>query len=267
MNKTYFIDEVKRLVNEKTADELRKAVLKIARFIERGAREDVLEILNQQKLTLDVTEAFDLLAEVEKLLREVEEGQYEVGWGEYGVYDYYSDDDTLYDPNGLNGRLEDLLKLSIDYVKQKRYEEAYKAFEGLCAICIPNEDYDDITLSNFSDEWDMSLTEKDVYKFYACTVLVVLKDEERLDKLYEILSEVYFGINIADIAAIVNDEIPERSVFGRQWIDYLMDCELHQREHVLIEAVLFDGGLQGLHTFAKAHGVINHAIVYRNFAY
>ncbi len=255
MNRSYYISEVQRLVNEKTTDELKKVIMKIARFVDRDTREEVLGILKQTSPPPEVTEAFDLLAEVEKLADAVEAGEYHVGWSEYEDYDYYSDSETLFDPNGLSERVEDLLKLSMDYVGLKKYEEAFKAFESLLSISVSDEYHDDITVSILFSNGHINLIEKEVYMSYAYAALMVLNGEERLDKLYEIFCENGFRLDISQIAALGSDEIPERNAFGKQWIDYLMGIELNREEHILIEAVLFDGGAQGLHEFALEYGV------------
>ena len=101
MRKSDFISEVKKRIENKTLNVVKRALLDFAHHIPRDAQEEALTALEKEPKSIG--KDMDLLTAVKQLCRDVESGEYPLSWSfEDGYYDGgYYDDETLYDENGL----------------------------------------------------------------------------------------------------------------------------------------------------------------------
>lgn len=257
MKKLDFLSAVRSGINNKASEELKKIIVEFARLIEHDNFEEAL-------LTLEKIEPFvvrkmsaDLLAEVKQLCESVNNGDYDLTWDyDNGYYhDYYDDEEILADSDGLGQEIQGLLENAMAYVSEKRYSEAFSAFDALFSLTIPLKDYDDLSLSDLFSQDLIDLNEDKVLRHYAYSAVVALSGAERVEKLYEIVLISHYRIKLPEIERTGADGIPLKDEFNKQWIEFLMAQELYHHEHILIDAVLFSGGVQHLNSFTSEHGM------------
>lgn len=256
MNKQGFLSEVRQGINNKSTDSLKKLVLEFARLIPRSSYDEALSSLEKRNSIVVKNTPVDLLTAVEQLCKSVRNGDYDLTWDyedDYG-YDGYWDEDTLTDRDGLGEEINGLLETAIEYMNQKRYPDVLSAFDKLFSLEIPLENYEDLgILDLFSNDLiEQDITE--ILRYYAYTVLMVLRGNARAQKLYDIMGLNNYGMKMQEIAQAGIDDIPERREFEEQWINYLMNQNLYHRENILIDSVKFSGGIEALHSFTMEHG-------------
>ena len=257
MQKSAFLYEVRQRIANKSPEALKKSILELARGIPRSEYEEMLALLGKDEEPVLRKNGTDLLTSVRQLCESVENGGYDLSWefdDGYG-YDGYWDDETLIDRDGLGEQMEALFKDSITYVEDKRYSEALLAFDELFAVEVPLDDYDDIDIMTLFGNDVINLEALDVLHYYAYAAMMVLRDNERVQKLFDITSLASYKIKLQDIAQIGDDEIPEREKFAKQWIKFLKEHLHPHYEGLLIDAVIYSGGTAALREFAKEHGV------------
>ena len=261
MRKTDFLREVRQRIENQPPGSLKKLFLDFARWVPREAYAEALLLFEKGDASVVVTSSdSDLVAAVRQLHDSVKSGEYVFSWEpEGGYYDdgYWSDEETLYDRDGFGQKATELLEASMQCVNEKRYAKALGAFDELFSISIPGGDYDDFDLMTLFENDLISLDEIEVLQCYAYSVLMVLINDARTQKLYEIIKLSTYQAKLRDITNVGTDEIPERAEFARQWIAFLMSQkDRWVVEPVLIDAVIFSGGTRALHSFAKEHGTV-----------
>ena len=257
MKKQDFLNAVRLGLVHKPHDSLKKLIMEFARLIPRDGYEEALELLDKNSMVIVKSTSVDLPNTVKQLCESVENGEYEFVWEyEHGYYDgYYSDDDVLTDKDGLGEEIQGLLEVVVDYVKEKRYSEALFAFDELFSLAIPVEDYDeDIDIHTLFSNNLINLEISEVLHYYAYTALMALRGGERVRKLYDVAAMSRYSIKIQEVVGVGADDIPDRKEFAGQWIDFLSAQNLDRREHILIDAVLFGGGIRALHDFTMERG-------------
>jgi hypothetical protein len=202
MNKSDFIRELRQRIENKPAGALKKLFIDVARFIPRNAHADVLLLFERDNETTTHSEDTDLLSAVKQLIDGVESGEYELSWeidgGEY-YGGYWSDDEMLEDHDGFGPKVNDLLEASVQCVKQKQYAKALRAFDDLFSIVIPGGDYDDMDIMTLFDNDLLSLNETEVLLYYAYAAIMVLLNQARVEKLFEIVTYASYKMKLEAI--------------------------------------------------------------------
>ena len=116
------------------------------------------------------------------------------------------------------------------------------------------EDYDDIDINTMFSHDLINLEISEILLYYAYTAVMTLRGDERIQKLYDIAGISNYNIKLQEIIRIGTDDIPKRKEFEKQWTVFLLTKDLCHREHILLDAVLFGGGIKALHNFTIEHG-------------
>jgi len=238
MKKSSFLHEVRELIDNKQPDSLKRLFVEVSRYIPRDACDDVLALLSKPSEVPIYDFGKDLLSSTQVLCERVRNGEYELSFEyEEGNYrGYWSDDLMLVDQNGLGEQIEALLKAALHTFVEKRYAEAFQVFDELYTLEIPCKNNDDIDISSFFSSGTIGLDKLEVLRCYAYTALMVLRGNERIEKLFKIVRR---KIDIHDIVSVGMDEIPERDEFSHLWVEYLMKQESRYYHEMLVSAVRF----------------------------
>lgn len=257
MRKLDFLNSVRLGINNQSTDALKKIIIEFAQLLPRDNFEEALSSLEKSAMVIDKNASIDLSTAVNQLCESVENGDYSLTWDyEDGYYDgHYTDDETLKDNDGLGEEIQALLENAMIYMKEKRYIEAFSAFDKLFSLAIYVEDYDDLDLNTLFSQDLISLDISEVLRHYAYSAVMTLQSGERVQKLFDIASLSHYSIKMTEIEQTGTHEIPQRDEFNKQWVKFLMTQNLYHYEHILIDAVLFSGGIQYLHDFTIEHGV------------
>ena len=255
MKKPIFLYDLKQKLEYESIDSLKNLILKIVNYIPTEAYEEVLLMFEKEYKITKKTENIDLLKLVQDLCIAVEDGQYELTWEQdYDNYDYWSDNnDYLSDKDGLGIELQGLLKKTISYVMDERYSEAFQAFELLFSIEIPTE-WDVYTIEIMFENELINLDMEEIMLYYTYAMLMTLHDNERVEKLFELEQSANYKLKLCEIVKVGTGQIPNQKKFINQWQEYLMKQNLLHKEHVLIDAIKFEGGIEALKYFVEKHG-------------
>ena len=252
MRKSEFVDEVYELMEHVPPNGLKELLLEFAHNIPSYKYDDMLRLFKKPTYAKTLSVDKDLLASVRELCESAKRGDYNLSY-DYDGYDgeYWSDGDTLIDHDNLGVEIEELLYSAIHSVQEKRYEEALKAFDELHSISIPSDDYEIIGLPSLFENRIVSMNEDKVQRNYAYAALMVLRNDERISKLFSIIKSY---TNLRDIIEVGTDEIPDKDEFFKQWIEFLMGKETRAYEMAIINAVRLSGGTSYLRDFVIDHG-------------
>ena len=261
MKKSDFLYEVRRRIENKSLDAVKKSLLDFARYISRDEYEDMLLLLDRNDDISPAENGIDLLTGIRQLCEKAENGEYEFSWEyeEYYGYGGYWDSDgeeILNDCNGLAQEIDPLLRMSVFYVREKRYAQALEALDQLFSIEIDmDEGFDCIDIMTLFNNDLIKVEESNVLRHYAYAALMVLRDSARVEKLFEIACLSSFTTKMQDITRVGTDEIPEREEFAEQWVKFLIKQKLrYQQVDILIDAVKYSGGTKALNAFVKEYG-------------
>jgi len=255
INKDDFLSELDKLIKYEPKESLKKIVLELAQNIERDNYDDLLESLKKPKkaiLPIQKIQSVNLLDKTLELCKKIEDGKYQF---RYGYGNNYWDYDHLVDKDGLNIEIKSILEDCISYVLNKRYEESLKVFDALFGFKIPMDYYEDVDITALINHFIKKYDLNDILLYYAYSAIMALKGNERCEKIFDIEIIAYCKINIADVEKVSTIDTPVKIEFAKEWVDFLKMQDLTVREHMLIEAIKFSGGTQGLKDFALEFGV------------
>lgn len=270
INKDDFLSELNEIIKEESYESLKELFLKFALYMDEEMYESALkairkpvEIIPSIKVELDNAYLLDVTL---KLCKEIEGGEYEFTYryGDrddyydyYGDYQNYRDYDELFlkDENGLCEKIVVIIEACKNYLFDKKYEEVFKVYDLLFGfeIEVYGYDHDDVDLTDLFRQYFIKSDLKKVLMYYAYSALMVLRGEERCEKIYDIEDLAGYNIDIADVEKIGEDDIPDRIEFADEWINLLKDI-YEGVEHLLIEAIKFRGGTQCLKDFVSKFG-------------
>lgn|GEM_PF-2202798 len=254
INKSTFLSELREAVEKESNETLKMLFIQAANYYSADVYESVLRLFKRYEGTILLEEDYNLIDKATTLCERVADGEYDIDWGYPNFSDYWSDEETLFDKDGLGKEIQDLLERTISYVMGRKYEEAYKVFNMLFDLSIPTEESDNIEVTTLFDNDLINLDLTDVSLYYAYSAIMCLCGIERCKKLYNIMGISSFNINLFNIAAIPGDEIPDEEDFKEEWINFLLKQDLKYYERILIDAVKFSGGAEALEDFVNKYG-------------
>jgi tetratricopeptide (TPR) repeat protein len=268
MKKQDFMSVVRRGIENKSLDELRRLCLEFARLVPLDRIEEAMMSFKRRDAVAQQSTPLDLTVAVDELFKRISNGDYRLEWDYDGGYydgyhgEYYEDEETIADIDGLGADIQALLETAMDYVKEKRYSEALSAFDKLFSLAIPVEEYDDIDIDTLFVDDLITLDIDVVLQHHAYAVVMALRGCERVEKLYDVVEfsyNTYHELDIQEMARIGEDDIPDHGEFEERWIEFLLAKDSPKANAgIVIDAVLFKGGIDALHSFTLEHGAKYH---------
>lgn len=256
MKKQEFLSAVRWRINSEPTGTLRKMLMEFAQFIPGDDFDEALLTLKNNATAIAQNAPANLTAKVEQLCEDVENCKYELMWTCEDGYDDcgYYDNEVLVDSDGLGNEIESLLKGAMLCVEEKRYAEALGVFETLFSLDIPIDEMGGYGVMDLILEDLIELELTDLLRCYAYTALFILRGSKRPQKLYNIVNTLGCEMDLQEIAQTGADEIPQWDTFKKQWVEFLMEQGKPGHVYLLIDAVLFNGGVKNLHDFTIKHG-------------
>ena len=263
MHTTDFLSEIWARIEEEPGDVVKKLFLEFARYVPEEVREialrslDIRRELHGYKGYISVVD--ELLPAVRQLCESIKNGEYELTM----EYDYedanwddeWDDDEMLADPYGLNEQVVPLLEAAMHFIGEKHYAVPLLSLDELFSSELWIDGYEKISFFDLFSRGVLGLNAVLVLKYYAYAAIQVFDNDARVEKLYEIMSLAPSLMRMQDVVSISEDPITDRSDFCRQWIEYLIGRGLQKKEEtLLLDAVIFSGGVDALKEFAHDHG-------------
>lgn len=244
----------------KTEEELRNWIRNYARSIPEEERGSFLEQIQIRKSRSHK----EILQELTDWCAKIEEGEITLscsGYEEYGEYgESWWDRDwvTEYeDPMGIGLQLKHYYEEAEQAVYDRDYESASQMYWNLGALNITADDIyggepAELGIEEMVSEKLVSLNLKQIASLTLYSTYQAYELPERMPKLYGFFSWPMFkDTGIEDMMAAGREPLHEINEFLETWIAYLREQNDSYTSRLLIEAVTFRGGTEGLLEEAK----------------
>lgn len=241
----------------KTEDELRNWIRNYARSIPEEERGSFLEQMQTRKPRSHK----EILKELTDWCEKVEEGEIMLsssGYEAYGESWWDSDWVTEYeDPMEIGSQLKRYYKEAEQAVYDRDYESASQMYRELGTLNITayDEDGGDLTEMGIEDMVSEKLVSLNLKQIAALTLYSIYQAyelPERIRRLYSFFSRRMFkDTGIEDMMSAGREPLRKIDEFLKAWIKYLRKQNDSYTSRLLIEAVTFRSGTDGLLEEAK----------------
>ncbi len=253
MNYNEFMNAVEKELSIMPEDDKIKWIYNKARTAKEHERIKFLNSLNHKQ---DYKQFIYEKDKIEEWCRKVEEGEvyFECsGYEEYGenywdrdyVYDYY-------DSFGITNDLNKVLKVAEELLFQKEYKESSILNGRILNISFytldrDTEEWNDLDLEEAIDEISMNFDYRQVVLNMMYATYQSTKGKNRVENLYGYLTrDKCKNIKIEDIFRIGPEELKDIDSFMEEWISFLIKVDGDRAGELLLEACLYQGGINRL---------------------
>lgn len=254
-----FTEEYTSILENKSAEELRAILTKMASDVDHDSRGDFIKKLSpvkEERVQIDpLVSGTEILDEIVSLIEEIEEqGLEEPDWE-------YDDEDSLGEYEQFVAPIEDLLSRTNMLFGDGQYKVARTAYEGLFSIFEIEDDYGRGVRS-----YDLKTTALDeVRSRYFRSIYMTEERDNRSAHLLEAMekmSDSDFGDRpkLKDIIEISTTPLPEFQPFLEQVIQATKTDPRPSHDAWLREATFLLYGISGLQTLAKEEGYKRHRV-------
>ncbi len=255
-----FTEEYISILENKSAEELRAILKKMANGVEHDSRGDFIKKLSpmkEERLQIDpLVSGSEILDEIVSLVKDIEEqGFEEPDWEEY------DDEDSLGEYEQFVEPVEDLFSRTNKLFDDGHNKIARTAYEGLFSIFEIEDDY-----GRGIRSYDLETTALDeVRSRYFRSIYMTEERDNRsacLLEAMEKMSDSDFGDRpkLKDIIEISTTPLPEFQPFLEQVIQATKTDPRPSHDAWLREATFLLHGLSGLQTLAKEEGYKQHRV-------
>lgn len=241
----------------KTEEELRNWIRNYARSIPEEERGSFLEQIQIRKLRSHN----EILQELTDWCAKIEEGEITLscsGYEEYGESWWDRDWVTEYeDPMGIGAQLKRYYEEAEQAVYDRDYESAGQMYWSLGVLNITADDVyggepAELGIEEMVSENLVSLNLKQIAALTLYSTYQAYELPERIPKLYGFFSwHMFENVGIEDMMSAGREPLQEINEFLEAWITYLREQNDSYTSRLLIEAVTFRGGTEGLLEEAK----------------
>ena len=241
----------------KTEEELRNWIRNYARSIPEEERGSFLEQIQIRKSRSHK----EILQELTDWCAKIEEGEITLscsGYEEYGESWWDRDWVTEYeDPMGIGAQLKCYYEEAEQAVYDRDYESAGQMYWSLGVLNITADDVyggepAELGIEEMVSENLVSLNLKQIASLTLYSTYQAYELPERIPKLYGFFSwHMFENIGIEDMMSAGREPLQEINEFLEAWITYLREQNDSYTSRLLIEAVTFRGGTEGLLEEAK----------------
>ena len=241
----------------KTEEELRNWIRNYARSIPEEERGSFLEQIQIRKSRSHN----EILQELTDWCAKIEEGEITLscsGYEEYGESWRDRDWVTEYeDPMGIGAQLKCYYEEAEQAVYDRDYESAGQMYWSLGVLNITADDVyggepAELGIEEMVSENLVSLNLKQIASLTLYSTYQAYELPERIPKLYGFFSwHMFENIGIEDMMSAGREPLQEINEFLEAWITYLREQNDSYTSRLLIEAVTFRGGTEGLLEEAK----------------
>lgn len=257
--KTFLTSVEESLSRFRTEAELRNWIKNYARSLPEDGREGFLEQLQERKSRSHK----EMLREIIDWCEKIENGEIVLSCYSHEEYDhdYWTWDPdwvTEYeDPEGIGPQLRHYYEEAEQAVYDGDYESASAMYCRLGTLSVTAEDEDGMDPDELSVEEMVSeqLVKLDLKKIASLTLYSAYqayKLPERVPRLYGFFSwEMFRDIGIENMMAAGREPLHGVDEFLKAWISYLREQDDSYTSRLLIEAVTYQGGVEGLLEEAK----------------
>ena len=241
----------------KTEEELRNWIRNYARSIPEEERGSFLEQIQIRKSRSHN----EILQELTDWCEKIEEGEITLscsGYEEYGESWWDRDWVTEYeDPMGIGAQLKCYYEEAEQAVYDRDYESAGQMYWSLGVLNITADDVyggepAELGIEEMVSENLVSLNLKQIASLTLYSTYQAYELPERIPKLYGFFSwHMFENIGIEDMMSAGREPLQEINEFLEAWITYLREQNDSYTSRLLIEAVTFRGGTEGLLEEAK----------------
>ena len=253
-----FMDSVEQNLSQiKTEEGLRNWIRNYARSLPEEERESFLEQMQARKSRSHQ----DMLQELTEWCEKVEEGEIALtcsGYEEYGESWWDRDWVTEYeDPKGIGLQLKRYYEDAEQAVYDRDYESASLMYWNLGVLNIIADDIyggepEELGIEEMVSEKLVSLNLKQIASLTLYSTYQAYELPERIPRLYGFFSwHMFENIGIEHMMSAGREPLQGIDEFLEEWITYLREQNDSYTSRLLIEAVTFRGGTEGLLAEAK----------------
>ncbi len=252
-----FLDTLKRQLDQFSADELRSAVLELARGLEPSERAAFLAAFAptrspSRKTARKKNPGKKLLEEIQAFAERVEGGEYADGWG----WDHELHDERLFGDESWLDEALDYLAAARGLFADGEWELSRDAAKGVFEA-IQAGFYEGVLPGEEVLTPPDAALEEAVYR-YLCAVYLAAEPAERPAALMDGFRTVWGLVSDARLEGLLEvseEELPGIEAFGEAWIAFLNGAEAGSpMSRLLHEAVRIFRGAGGLATLARSRG-------------
>ena len=253
-----FMNSVEQNLSQmKTEEELRNWIRNYARSIPEEDRGNFLEQMQTRKSCSHK----EILQELTDWCEKVEEGEITLScssYEEYGESWWDRDWVTEYeDPMGIGPQLKRYYEAAEQAVYDRDYESASRMYWSLGVLNITADDVyggepAELGIEEMVSEKLVSLNLKQIASLTLYSTYQAYELPERIPKLYGFFSwHMFENTGIEDMMSAGREPLQEIDEFLEAWITYLREQNDSYTSRLLIEAVTFRSGTEGLLEEAK----------------
>ena len=194
-------------------------------------------------------------------MNQIDEGELTLDVEEYEDYseDYWDRDwvTEYYDNQGIGDKILCAIQLAKDCVDDCRYQEANLIYEWLWVmeVCAESEYSEECDPADLQDLTEHDIIRTDLKQLALLTLYAayqVLDADRRAENLYLYFSHRAFqDLHLEDMLQVGREELAETARFWEDWITLLKKEEGDVEARLLQEAILYQGGVEGLVAVAE----------------
>lgn len=258
---------------------LQEIILKMSEIMSEEQQERLEKIIEEYVKESSAVQAYPVqvrmpqeivdekMRQIEEWMRQIDEGELYLNADEYEDYSGgYWDSDFIteyYDNQGIGDKINTMLRFAKDCVNDRKYQEASLIYEWLWEMEVTaDEEY--IDPADLELLVEKGIVNADMKQLALLTLYVdyqVREPDERAENIYLYFAHYAFqSLHIEDMLHAGRENLTETERFWNDWIALLKTKSGDTESRLLKEAVLYNGGIDGLVKMAEENHKVHPSL-------